>query len=64
MTLPEASPSEKELSPADAELVTLPSTPLALAALDLVQGAESPAIANHSVRSYLFARLLAPHIGL
>ncbi|WP_043984480.1 HD domain-containing protein [Mycolicibacterium llatzerense] len=64
MTLPDASPSQKELPSTDADVVTLPSTPLALAALELVRGAESPAIANHSVRSYLFARLLAPHVGL
>lgn len=42
----------------------MPSTALTVAALDLVLRTESPAIANHSVRSFLFARLLAPHIGL
>lgn len=48
----------------NAELVGLPGTAVAQAALQLVLRAESPAIANHSVRSFLFARLLAPHIGL
>lgn len=64
MTLTNPVPPQKETHTVTAHLLTLPSTPLAVAALDLVQGAESPAIANHSVRSFLFARLLAPHIGL
>lgn len=64
MTQPKGSSSEEESPPTDADLVRLPSTPLALASLELVQRVASPAIANHSVRSYLFARLLAPHIGL
>ncbi|MGH3643760.1 MAG: HD domain-containing protein [Mycobacterium sp.] len=57
-------PQSQDKTSDSVHLVTLPSTPLAVAALELVHGAESPAIANHSVRSYLFARLLAPHIGL
>jgi hypothetical protein len=64
MTGPNLPQSQDKTSDRGADLVTLPSTPLAVAALELVHGAESPAIANHSVRSFLFARLLAPHIGL
>lgn len=45
-------------------LVAVPTTPLSVAALDLVRNSESPSIANHSVRTFLFARLLAPHLGL
>ncbi len=58
------SQSQNSLPQTDANLVALPSTALTAAALELVLRAESPAIANHSVRSFLFARLLAPHIGL
>ncbi|MCV7228053.1 HD domain-containing protein [Mycolicibacterium komossense] len=64
MTLTNPVPSQKETLTDDGGLVTLPGTPLAVAALALVQGAETQAIANHSVRSFLFARLLAPHVGL
>ena len=64
MTSSNLVPPQYETLVADAGILTLPSTPLSAAALDLVQTAESPAIANHSVRSFLFARLLAPHIGL
>ncbi|WP_418005181.1 HD domain-containing protein [Mycobacterium sp. PDNC021] len=64
MTSPTLPQSQDNSLPIDTDLVTLPSTPLAAAALALVLGSEAPAIANHSVRSFLFARLLAPHIGL
>jgi hypothetical protein len=58
-------PQPQQDSPAaNSDLVTLPDTALATAALKLVLDAESPAIANHSVRSFLFARLLAPQVGL
>jgi hypothetical protein len=43
--------------------VVLPSTDLARLVLSTVIEGESPAIANHSVRSYLFARLLADELG-
>jgi hypothetical protein len=46
------------------DVITLPSSEVATAALALVATHEPPAIANHSVRSYLFARLLARHKGL
>ncbi len=42
----------------------LPDTALAHATLALVTSAESPSIANHSVRSYLFAAILARHRGI
>ncbi|HEX4093735.1 MAG TPA: HD domain-containing protein [Trebonia sp.] len=41
----------------------LPASPLAEAALATVRGSESAAVANHSVRSFLFAELLAVHEG-
>lgn len=63
MTTPKLSPNQQNSLASDEELVALPNTPLAVAALDLAQRTESPAIANHSVRCFLFARLLAPHIG-
>lgn len=47
-----------------AGLTTLPDTPLAEAVLDLVRSVEAPAVFNHSVRSYLFARLVAGRLGL
>lgn len=41
----------------------LPAGPVAVAALAAVRTSESPPIANHSVRSFLFAQLLAAHEG-
>jgi len=46
------------------DLPTLPDTPAAIAALDRVRALESPSIANHSIRSYLFGMLLARHRGI
>lgn len=43
--------------------LALPTGPLAEASLLLVQGVESAPIADHSIRSFLFARLLAEHEG-
>jgi hypothetical protein len=43
---------------------TVPQTPLAQAALTLVTSTESASIANHSIRSYLFAMILAGHRGV
>jgi hypothetical protein len=43
--------------------LALPTGSLAEASLLLVQSAESALIADHSVRSFLFARLLAEHEG-
>jgi hypothetical protein len=47
-----------------ADVTALPDTPLARAAVSLVMGAESASIANHSIRSYLFARLVARRTGM
>ncbi len=44
---------------ARAALPPLPQTALAGEVIDLVTRAESPPLANHSIRSYLFARLAA-----
>ncbi|WP_033288980.1 HD domain-containing protein [Amycolatopsis jejuensis] len=44
-------------------LIALPDTPVARAALELARPVESPSVFNHSVRSYLFARLAAPRFG-
>ncbi|UGY92390.1 HD domain-containing protein [Streptomyces gobiensis] len=40
-----------------------PDTPLARRTLDFVTREESPAVAHHSIRSALFARMLADHRG-
>jgi hypothetical protein len=45
------------------DLLRLPETALARETLTLVRSAETTPIANHSIRSYLFARLLAAHRG-
>ena len=42
----------------------LPDNPLARTTLELVTATESPPIANHSIRSYLFAMMLAARRGL
>jgi hypothetical protein len=41
----------------------LPAGPIAEAALSVVRSSESTSIANHSVRTFLFAQLLAAHEG-
>ena len=41
-----------------------PVTPLAVRALEYVRACETEPVANHSIRSYLFATLLAEHEGL
>ncbi|MFB6892489.1 HD domain-containing protein [Kitasatospora sp. NPDC056327] len=41
----------------------LPTGPLAEAVLAAARASESPAVANHSVRSFLFAQILAAHEG-
>ncbi|MET3922422.1 HD domain-containing protein [Arthrobacter sp. UYEF20] len=43
--------------------IDLPATPVARAAFAVVQASESPSVANHSIRSFLFAVLLARHEG-
>ncbi len=42
----------------------LPNAPAAQTVVDLVRANESPAIANHSMRAFLFATLLADHRGV
>ena len=41
----------------------VPAGPLAEAALAIARGSESASVANHSLRSYYFAELLAAHEG-
>ncbi|MET9273262.1 HD domain-containing protein [Kribbella sp. NPDC003557] len=43
--------------------LTLPTSPLADAILSTVSGTEAPPIANHSVRSFFFAQLVAEREG-
>jgi hypothetical protein len=43
--------------------LSLPAGPLAEAALTAVRSSESAAVANHSLRSFFFAQLLAAHEG-
>ena len=45
------------------EILALPAGPLARAALSLVQRTESTPVADHSIRSFFFARLLASQDG-
>ncbi|HEX5334138.1 MAG TPA: HD domain-containing protein [Cellulomonas sp.] len=42
----------------------LPTTPLAVRTVEYVRACETESVANHSIRSYLFAELLAVHEGL
>jgi HD domain len=45
------------------DILALPTGPLVDASLGLVRSTESQPIADHSIRSFLFARLLAEHEG-
>jgi hypothetical protein len=45
------------------DVLDLPTGPLADASLALVRSTESRPIADHSIRSFIFARLLAEHEG-
>ncbi|MGI8449549.1 MAG: HD domain-containing protein [Streptosporangiaceae bacterium] len=47
-----------------ATVPTLPTTPLAVRAVEYVRACETEPVANHSLCSYLFAVLLAEHEGL
>jgi hypothetical protein len=42
----------------------LPTTPLAARAVEYARACETESVANHSIRSYLFAAMLAEHEGL
>jgi hypothetical protein len=46
------------------DLLELPASPVAGEALALLVRAAGPAVANHSVRSWLLAKLLAEHRGI
>jgi hypothetical protein len=52
------------MTPVEPLLPTLPDSPAAQAALDLIRAHEAAAIANHSVRTFLFGTLLAQHRGV
>ncbi len=43
------------------DILTLPTGPLADASLAVAQSSTSEPIVDHSIRSFLFARLLAEH---
>ena len=45
------------------DILVLPTGPLADASLEIARSSVSPPILNHSIRSFLFARLLADHEG-
>ncbi|GAA4533611.1 HD domain-containing protein [Amycolatopsis samaneae] len=47
-----------------ADPITPPGTPLAEAIVNLIRPVETPSVFNHSIRSYLFARLVAGRLGL
>lgn len=46
-----------------ADILALPTGPLVATSLELVRSTESPPIVDHSIRTFLFARLLAEHEG-
>jgi hypothetical protein len=41
----------------------MPSTPLAVRAVEYIRSCETASVANHSIRSFLFAAMLAEHEG-
>ena len=45
------------------DILALPAGPLAEASLALAQSTQSKPVADHSIRSFLFARLIAAHEG-
>ena len=45
------------------DVLALPTGPLVATSLELVRSTESPPIVDHSIRTFLFARLLAEHEG-
>ncbi|MFJ8826363.1 HD domain-containing protein [Streptomyces sp. NPDC102467] len=49
---------------ASTDLVTLPGTPLSDAVVNLIQSVEVRSVFNHSIRTYLFARLVAGRLAL
>lgn len=61
MTEPTPSHQAREVI---ADLLALPGTPLADAIVSLVRPVETPSVFNHSIRTYVFARLVAGRLGL
>ncbi|WP_245645264.1 HD domain-containing protein [Pseudonocardia acaciae] len=45
-------------------VIALPTDELSTATVEWIRGIESTPVANHSIRGYLFARLLAEHEGM
>jgi hypothetical protein len=45
------------------DVLALPAGPLAAASLSIVRATESAPVADHSIRSFLYARLVAEHEG-
>ncbi|MFE2376575.1 HD domain-containing protein [Streptomyces sp. NPDC059398] len=58
------SPHSHVAPEAAADLIALPDTPLAGAVVQLIRPVESPSVFNHSMRTYLFARLVAARLEL
>lgn len=54
----------KETATADGDLLALPDSATAREALEWIKRTESESLANHSIRSFLFARLLGRHRGM
>lgn len=46
------------------DLIALPGTPLTSAVVQLIKPVESTSVFNHSIRTYLFARLVAARLAL
>jgi hypothetical protein len=57
-------PTHEATTEGSADLITLPRTPLAEAVVEVIRPVETPSVFNHSVRSYLFARVVAGRLGL
>lgn len=45
-------------------MAALPDSAVAHAVVNVIRAVETPSVFNHSIRSYLFARLVAPHLGM
>ncbi len=57
-------PMHEETDIVGGDLLALPDSVTAREALDWVRRIESESLANHSIRAFLFARLLARHRGM
>jgi hypothetical protein len=56
-------PTDRAREPT-ADLIALPGTPLADAIVNLIRPVETPSVFNHSIRTYVFARLVAARLAL